>query len=142
MMRGPAPLSIETGFTIEDRGYRTPCHIWQRSLKSGYAQVQRSGRTLNVARLRWEERHGPMPPGTIPDHLCRIPACVNPDHVEPVTMAVNTQRGLAAKLTPDNVREIRRRRSAGERLRVLAADFGVTNQAVSDIARRRRWANL
>lgn len=36
---------------------------------------------------------GPIPPGLCIDHLCRNPACVNPDHLEPVTHKENTLRG-------------------------------------------------
>lgn len=144
--RGQQPsnkLPIDSGFVVEDRGYETPCHVWQRSLNSGgYAQVNRGGRPQSVVRIRYEAKYGPMPASTVPDHLCRVRACVNPDHVEPVSMAVNTQRGDCAKLTADDVRAIRTRRAAGERLRVIAADFGVSDQAVSDIARRKRWANV
>lgn len=32
------------------------------------------------------------------DHLCRTPSCVNPDHLEPVSLSVNTQRGLAPNI--------------------------------------------
>lgn len=31
------------------------------------------------------------------DHLCRVRHCVNPDHLEPVTHAVNQQRGVGTK---------------------------------------------
>jgi len=38
--------------------------------------------------------------GTIPselelDHLCRVRACVNPDHLEPVTRQTNVLRGFS-----------------------------------------------
>lgn len=36
---------------------------------------------------------GPIPDGLHIDHLCRNRACANPDHMEPVTCAVNVLRG-------------------------------------------------
>jgi hypothetical protein len=39
---------------------------------------------------------GPIPDGLTIDHLCRTPACVNPEHMEPVTMAENIRRGTQA----------------------------------------------
>ena len=36
----------------------------------------------------------PIPKGMHTDHLCRIPLCVNPDHLEVVTPRENTMRGL------------------------------------------------
>jgi HNH endonuclease len=37
---------------------------------------------------------GPIPDGLQPDHLCRIHACVNPTHLEPVTIRTNLLRGV------------------------------------------------
>lgn len=45
-------------------------------------------------RVVYEMHRGPIPAGLQLDHLCRVPACVNPDHLEPVTGRVNTLRGL------------------------------------------------
>lgn len=32
------------------------------------------------------------------DHLCRVPACCNPDHLEQVTHAENVRRGMAPSM--------------------------------------------
>jgi hypothetical protein len=46
-----------------------------------------------VHRVAYELWRGPIPDGLTIDHLCRTPACFNPDHLEPVTMAENLRRG-------------------------------------------------
>jgi hypothetical protein len=78
----------------------------------------RNGVRHQVAhRSAWEILVGPIPDGLVIDHLCRTPACVNPDHIEPVTQRTNNLRGYSrasmnAKktvcvrghaLTPDNL---------------------------------------
>lgn len=51
--------------------------------------------TRLVVAHRWAYEHfvGPIPEGLTIDHLCRTPRCVNPDHLEPVTMRENILRG-------------------------------------------------
>lgn len=78
------------GFTIENHGFYTPCHIWRGYIdKNGYAW--HSG--VHVPRIMWErEYHEPFPEGLEPDHLCRVRSCVNVAHIEPVTHAENVRR--------------------------------------------------
>lgn len=54
-------------------------------------------------RWAYEERFGPIPDGLTIDHLCRNKLCVNPAHLEPVTLAVNIARTTGIKHGPYDV---------------------------------------
>lgn len=75
----------------EDRGYDTPCWIWQGALSRGYGYHNHEP----AYRTNYVERFGPVPEGLELDHLCRVTACVNPDHLEPVTHRENILRSSA-----------------------------------------------
>jgi len=76
------------------------------------------------------------------DHLCHNRACVNPAHLEIVTSAENIQRGALAKLTKDQVLEIRARSAFGDSQRELGLRFGVSNQHISRIVNRKQWKHV
>lgn len=83
-------------YRLEDRGYQTPCHIWQGAiLPNGYGQEWDNDRNRMVAahRRTYERAHGPIPGHLELDHLCRVRACVNPGHLEAVTHLENMRRG-------------------------------------------------
>ena len=70
------------------------CWLWVASLDShGYGQIGMGGRLALVHRLAYEDLVGPIPDGLTIDHLCRTPPCLNPCHLEPVTLRVNIMRG-------------------------------------------------
>lgn len=45
-------------------------------------------------RWAYEFYIGPISEGLVIDHLCRNRSCVNPDHLEAVSQAVNLRRGI------------------------------------------------
>lgn len=59
----------------------------------GHQRWQVNGKRHLVHRWMYERLVGPIPAGLVLDHLCRVPACCNPDHLEPVTQAENVRRG-------------------------------------------------
>lgn len=130
----------EKNYRIEDRGHATPCWIWAGRLeKSGYARVRIRGRRLLAHRAMYEQEIGPVPAGLQLDHLCRVPACVNPAHLEPVTAAENTRRAERAKLTEGDIREIR---SSELSAAALAARFGVGEANIWAVRRGDTWKDV
>lgn len=72
------------------------CWIWLAADNGlGYGMFRHEGRYHLAYRFAYERLVGPIPKGLVIDHLCRNPACVRPEHLEPVTQRVNTLRGNA-----------------------------------------------
>ena len=124
-------------------------------------KVMRDGKqvTTTLQRLVFLHFRGPIPPGLTINHKNGITTDNRPENLELATCAEQTRHAISvlqkhrtlnqhgkknamAKLTGAAVREIRRRRAAGEKLRAIAADFGISDRAVSKIVRGDRWASL
>lgn len=85
--RRPWQERVLDGFDIDPEN---ECWAWRRARNGdGYGIVHLNGRALRAHRLAYELLVGPIPEGLVLDHLCRNRACVNPDHLEPVTQRVN-----------------------------------------------------
>src|SRR5260221_7559433 len=69
------------------------CWIWIGAKTLGYGKFGDGARTFWAHRWVYEQMIGTIPTGLQIDHLCRVPSCVNPTHLEPVTSRENMLRG-------------------------------------------------
>lgn len=118
------------------------CWIWQLVVQNGYGLTYSKGKHGKAHRRIYELLVGPVPDDMHLDHLCRNTLCVNPAHMEIVTPAENVRRGNLAILVEDDVREIRRKKLAGEAVSELASKYGVTVQTIRDVCSRRSWKDI
>jgi hypothetical protein len=93
---GPSAERWKSLYRVDDSG----CWIWTGSLdKHGYGQydVQSVGKRKNWRAHRWvyTQLVGPISDIETLDHLCRVHACVNPAHLDPVPHEENVRRGNA-----------------------------------------------
>ena len=81
------------------------CWIWPgaRQAGSGYALADIDGKTSLLHRAVYKALVGPIPEGLTIDHLCRVTSCVNPAHMEPVTLRENILR--SDRVTAVNARK-------------------------------------
>lgn len=84
------PAHFWTKVAVQSSG----CWLWTASKSDGYGRfavnrklIQRAHRVAYIALV------GLIPVDLQIDHLCRNRACVNPDHLEPVSQKTNILRG-------------------------------------------------
>lgn len=102
LLRNASPFTRMMRFVVEDTA--TGCWMWTGGKNGdgyGLAKLIRPGlpaSTQMAHRAVYKALVGPIEAESL-DHLCRVRACVNPEHMEPVSMKVNTRRGntLAAR---------------------------------------------
>ncbi len=134
------------------------CWLWQGSLdKKGRGRIRVNGRLDRPHRISYLIYEGPIPEGKCVCHRCDVPACVNPNHLFLGTKGENNtdrnkkgrtrtgdfrgEKGPAAKLTEEQVLEIRRLYPKLSQSQ-LAQKFGVCQMTISWIVRRKRWAHI
>ena len=73
----------------------TDCILWKGTIsKKGYGSLSINDRMRSVHRVAYELFSGQVEDGLVLDHLCRNRACLNANHLEPVTLAENNLRGV------------------------------------------------
>lgn len=71
----------------------TTCWVWSGARhKDGYGTFFTGKSSTRSHRYSYEMYKGKIPQGLTLDHLCRNPNCVNPNHLEPVTLKENIRR--------------------------------------------------
>jgi hypothetical protein len=88
--------------------------------------------------------YGPIPAGLEVLHRCDVTLCVRPDHLRLGTHTDNmadaaakgrlhVSRPKCQKVSAEDIATIRSRVAAGELHRVVAADFGIARNTVTDL---------
>lgn len=71
------------------------CWNWNGySTRKGYGQFWDGAKVIYAHRYSYEHFLGKIPEGLQVDHLCRNQGCVNPNHLEAVTLTENVRRGV------------------------------------------------
>src|SRR5690349_8818159 len=141
-----------------DRRGDGECWPWTRGRdKDGYGEISMGGsskhRRAHV--VAWElANNRVVPDGHCVLHTCDNPPCVNPGHLFLGTNLDNIwdrnnkerqargEKSSRAKLTEHKVLCIRRAYKRGESISVLAAEYGVTYNAIRSIIKRKTWTHI
>lgn len=145
---GRPPIEKDLFWFLE-RGERQSngCLEWRgKRNRQGYGITSTGKREYRVHRRVYALRFGEEPEAVL--HTCDNPSCMEPTHLIGGTRAENNidkmLKGRArsrAKLTHDQVLEIKCRRAAGERGVDLAAEFHVSGPTICDITKGRSWTS-
>ena len=132
------------------------CWRWQGSFYGvGYGKVSFGQKQMYAHRLAWELAHGSeIPNGVQIRHTCDNRWCVNPGHLVDGSFYDNMQDAIErdrfrhtsghwnARLSVEQVRQIRELGAAGIRHETIAENFGVCRSAVTNIINRKSWRQV
>lgn len=135
------------------------CRLWtggRGGANNAYGVVGRpEGGQVTAHTAAWEVAHGsPVPKGKVVRHTCDVPLCINPDHLVIGSQGDNMQDKVdrnrqlkgtqihGARLTPDDVRNIRTRIKAGDTYSGIARDYGVWPTTIHDIGAGKTWKSV
>ena len=147
---GPEERLRFYGWTVTDSG------CWEyngRLSPKRYGALYDGASTQQVHRVAYRVWVGPIPEGQVVRHKCDNPPCINPDHLETGTQADNVADMIArgrlvvgtgrnSKITEEDVRVIRARRAAGEKVSRIAEDFPISEGTVYAIIRKHKWKHV
>jgi hypothetical protein len=126
-------------------------HVSDRGYGIFWLPLGPDAQRVRAHRFAWIASRGDIPDGLEVCHRCDVTRCVNPDHLflgtrldnhlDSVRKGRKRAWGLQ-KLNAAQVHDIRARAATGELHRLIAADYGVSRNTVSQIATRTTWAHL
>jgi len=120
----------------------------------GYIEYHFNNKKRVLHRYIFEECYGNIPDGMIVRHKCDNRACINPEHLELGSHEENmkdmTDRGRQckgqdspfAKLTDQDIPEIRNLLAGGEKITEIAKRYGVSRAAIDSIKRNKTWTHV
>lgn len=125
------------GYIVDENS----CWIWQGAQDGrGYGHLKRNGRHIKAYRFYYEQKHGEVPKGMELDHKCQNKLCCNPDHLEPVTHAVNSQRAVGKH--SNRILELFKMYGNGFTKARISEISGIPERTVCSILNRETWKNI
>lgn len=155
MSRYPAPVEERLRERVDRSGGPDACWPWLGAINShGYGTIRERCKSKGAHVIAFRAEHGEVPVGLMVLHHCDNRRCCNPTHLFLGTNAENTadrvrkgrsacgSRIARAKITASQAALIRHLSACGVRGRLLGGLFGVSQTAVSSIARAKTWAHV
>lgn len=125
------------------------CWDWTGAKRwDGYGRLHYLRKQTTANRVSYELANGPIAPGLTIMHTCDRPSCCNPAHLRAGTHSENMRdmsnknRAGGQKMTPDDIREIRRKSAEGKTDRELAAEYNSVPRWIWAIRSRRVWTHV
>lgn len=141
------------------------CLEWQGTkTRGGYGSISINSVDTPTHRAMYEALNGKIPSGMFVCHTCDNPPCINPEHLFLGTAKDNMQDSIVKgrfkfnfkkgnkitlgrapenrALTEQDVKEVRKKLSSGERVCDIAKLYGVTRYVIGDINRRKTYQNV
>lgn len=132
------------------------CWVWTGYIqRKGYGVFTINGKLIRAHRFAWELENGKIPDGMVIMHVCDNRRCVRASHLALGTQLENIKdrgekerqvrgtRNQRAKLTEDDVAEIRRKSTCEHvTIKDIATEYGVHRSTIECIVQRKTWRHI